>query len=48
MVFGFSKVFVIFLFLAVLVSFYYKSWVEGASIMLMFAIVKVIWNILTK
>ena len=45
---GLNKSFVIFLFVSVLVAWYFKSWQEGASIMIAYIIIKLIWNIATK
>lgn len=45
--FGFNKLFVIFLFISLGVGYYF-NWTEGLSIMLIFIVVKFIWNIFTQ
>lgn len=45
--FGFSKAFVIFLFLAIAVAYGTRNWYNGFVILAVFAIIKIIWNILT-
>lgn len=48
MVFGFSKSFVIFLFLSVLIAIATHNIWEGLFVFGMYALVKIIWNIFTK
>jgi hypothetical protein len=45
--FGFSKDFVIFLFIAVILSLGFENWRVGVSFMFMYVVCKVIWRILT-
>jgi hypothetical protein len=45
--FGLNKLFVIFLIISLVVGYYF-NWTEGLSIIIIFIIVKFIWNILTQ
>ncbi len=46
--FGFSKTFAIVIFIAVIVSLGMRDYIIGLQILGGFAIVKIIWNVLTK
>lgn len=43
---GFSKLFIIILFIAVALSYWNKNWITGAILLVGYVIIKVIWNIL--
>lgn len=47
MVFGFSKIFVIFLIISVLIGFATKDWHNGAFLLAIYAIITIVWRILT-
>jgi Ca2+/H+ antiporter len=44
---GFSKIFVIVLFIAVIVGYGSENWVNGLMIVLVYAIIAIIWKLLT-
>lgn len=44
---GFSKDFVIFIFISIIAGFISESWQTGAGIFLAYIICKIIWGILT-
>ena len=45
---GFSKIFVIFLFLAIAYAYYVKSFQGFFVVIIPYIIIKIIWRILTK
>lgn len=45
---GFGKLFVIFLVLAVILGYVTKNFWNGVVLIILFAIIKLIWNFLTK
>lgn len=45
--FGFSKDFVVFVFIAIIISLVFQNWKAGASVFLLYSVVKVIWKIMT-
>jgi len=47
MAFGFSKSFVIFLFIAIIVGIGTKSWQNGLGVIIFFAVIRIIWKMLT-
>ena len=46
--FGFSKDFVIFLFIASAFAYGFKDWKVGLYILVWYAIIKMIWRLLTR
>ena len=46
--FGFSKSFVIFLFISIIIGIGTENWKNGLYLISLYAITKIIWNILTK
>jgi len=46
--FGFSKLFAVVFIIAVAYAYYIRSWKGAIPILLVFAVIKLIWNILTQ
>jgi len=44
---GFSKLFVIFIFVAIVIGYGTKSWVNGLVLIGIFAIIRIVWKLLT-
>ena len=45
---GFSKSFAIVLLLAAATSYYLRDWKGGLPIIIIYAVIKIIWNVMTK
>lgn len=45
--FGFSKDFVLFLVISIIISIVFNNWQSGVGVLLFYIICKVIWNVLT-